>query len=219
MESIGQTLKAARERKRYTLSYAAAQTRVKLQFLELMERDDFSRMPAPAYAKGFLRMYAEFLGLDPQPLVQQYVEVHVGQRPPRLQSASNAPVQPVAPPAANPRRAVEPAAEPAVAEPAVEPAPPAPRAPRLPRITFKRPDFTRIKIALANWPWRTTVVVAVSVVVLVLMANGLARWARRADSAPAASRPAVFKKGVPATLQDVPEPYLPLPAEPTETTR
>ena len=73
MESLGQTLKAARERKRITLSYAAAQTRIKMQFLELMERDDFSRMPAPAYAKGFLRMYAEYLGLEAQPLVQQYL--------------------------------------------------------------------------------------------------------------------------------------------------
>lgn len=216
MESIGQTLKAARERKRYTLSYAAAQTRVKLQFLELMERDDFSRMPAPAYAKGFLRMYAEFLGLDPQPLVQQYVDVHVGQRPPRLQSASNAPPRPATPP---PRRAPE-AAPPADAdEPAVVPSPDAPAAPRKPRITVKWPDFTRVKTALAHWPWRMTMIVAVSVVALVLLANGLARWARRAESVPAASRPAVFKKGVPATLQDVPEPYLPLPVETTENAR
>ncbi len=215
MESLGQTLKAARERKRITLSYAAAQTRIKMQFLELMERDDFSRMPAPAYAKGFLRMYAEFLGLDPQPLVQQYVEVHVGQRPPRLQSASNAPPRPATPPAPAPRRAPEPAPSAVEDEPAVT----TPPTPRKPWITFKRPDVTRIKTALANWPWRMTVIVAASVVALVLLANGLARWARRADSAPAVSRPAVFKKGVPATLQDVPEPYLPLPAEPTEKPR
>ena len=64
-----------------------------------------------------------------------------------------------------------------------------------------------------------TMIVAVSVVALVLLANGLARWARRAESVPAASRPAVFKKGVPATLQDVPEPYLPLPVETTENAR
>ena len=30
-----------------------------------MERDDFSRMAAPIYAKGFIRLYAEYLGLDP----------------------------------------------------------------------------------------------------------------------------------------------------------
>jgi len=77
METLGQKLRAAREKKRLTLSKAAAATRIKIQNLEMMEADDFSKMPAPTYAKGFIRIYANFLGLDPAPLVQEYVDVHL----------------------------------------------------------------------------------------------------------------------------------------------
>lgn len=77
METLGQKLRAAREKKRVTLSKAAASTRIKIQNLEMMENDDFTRMPAPTYAKGFIRIYANFLGLDPAPLVQEYVDQHL----------------------------------------------------------------------------------------------------------------------------------------------
>lgn len=229
MESIGQTLKSARERKRASLSYVAAQTRIKLQYLELMERDEFARMPAPAYAKGFLRMYADFLGLNAPLLVQQYLDVHVGQRTPRMSSTFSVPERPAAPvttrtprrepaPSAAPR--VEPQPAPALIAAEPEPAaPPNPRAPRKPWLVFKRQDFNRLKKALADWPWRLIVSVVAVVVAVVMLANGLARWVRRAESAPAASPSMTLKKGVPAVLQEVPEPYLSLPAETTENTR
>ena len=76
MATLGQQLKAAREKKRMTLSQTALKTRIKVQHLEAMERDDFARMPAPAYARGFLRLYAEYLGLDPAPLLAEYNELH-----------------------------------------------------------------------------------------------------------------------------------------------
>jgi len=86
VETLGQTLKAAREKKRLTLSEAALKTRIKVQHLEAIERDDFGGMPAPAYAKGFIRMYAEFLGLDSVPMIQEYQDKHLGQaRQPSLQ--------------------------------------------------------------------------------------------------------------------------------------
>ncbi|HEY8241341.1 MAG TPA: helix-turn-helix domain-containing protein, partial [Kiritimatiellia bacterium] len=72
MESIGQRFKTARERKRVSLSQAAAKTRIKVQVLEAMEQDDFSKIPAPTYARGFIRMYSEFLGLESGPLVQEF---------------------------------------------------------------------------------------------------------------------------------------------------
>jgi cytoskeletal protein RodZ len=72
MESIGQRFKTARERKRVSLSQAAAKTRIKVQVLEAMEQDDFSKIPALTYSRGFIRMYAEFLGLEGGPLVQEF---------------------------------------------------------------------------------------------------------------------------------------------------
>ena len=76
MESIGQQLKAARERKGVTASQAAAATHMKVQHVEALERDDYSRLSVPTYAKGFLKIYAEYLGLDPVPLLRDYTLHH-----------------------------------------------------------------------------------------------------------------------------------------------
>lgn len=233
MESLGQTLKSTRERKRISLSYAAAQTRIKLQYLELMEQDDFARMPAPAYAKGFLRMYATFLGLEPQPLVQRYLNEYAGPRAPGLtQPAPAAPIpKPV--PRSKPREAVAapgpvvPASAPVVVgdetvdDGAGEPVPvgTGPQSPHKVRIPFKKPDFTKLKNAVIDLPWRHIIVVFSVVVLVVLMANGLARCARREADQPMANRPVVLKKGVPATIQEPAEPYLAVPAEPAENKR
>lgn len=77
METMGQKFRAAREKKRIPISRAAALTHVKVQHLEMMENDDFTKMPAPTYAKGFIRIYSGFLGLDPAPLIQEYIDVHL----------------------------------------------------------------------------------------------------------------------------------------------
>ena len=49
---------------------------MKVQIVEALERDDFSRMAAPIYVKGFIKIYAGHLGLDPQPLIDDYLERH-----------------------------------------------------------------------------------------------------------------------------------------------
>ncbi len=230
MDSMGQRFKAAREKKRMPLSQAAAQTRIKLQYLELMEQDDFSRMPAPAYAKGFIRMYATFLNLDPVPLVQEYMDQHVGRK--AKPAAAPGPTKPKAnlpwlikktspsAPAAPPTEPAEAAAE---EEPEIRPVRvPAPaasaaRAPAKPkRPPFKKPDFAALRRALAAWPWRSIGTVALVVMMVVGLVNGLVRCARRADSPPALSRSVEFKRGVPAVLMEPPEPYLAVPAEPVE---
>lgn len=72
----GAALKAAREGKGVTPAEAAEATRIKVQIIEAIERDDFSRIAAPTYAKGFIRLYAEFLGLDPEPLLNAYADHH-----------------------------------------------------------------------------------------------------------------------------------------------
>jgi cytoskeletal protein RodZ len=79
MDSIGQQLKAARERKGVTASQAAAATHMKVQHIEALEHDDYSRMTVPTYAKGFLKLYAEYLGLEPAPLLREYMARYIGQ--------------------------------------------------------------------------------------------------------------------------------------------
>jgi transcriptional regulator with XRE-family HTH domain len=76
MQTLGQKLKAKRAEKKITTSEAARLTRIKIQHIEALEQDDFSSIAAPAYAKGFLRIYCELLGLDPAPLIEEYMEKH-----------------------------------------------------------------------------------------------------------------------------------------------
>jgi cytoskeletal protein RodZ len=76
MSSLGATLSAAREARGVSHSEAAAATNIKVQHIEAIEQNDFSGFAAPAYAKGFIRIYAEYLGLDSAPLVKQYLDAH-----------------------------------------------------------------------------------------------------------------------------------------------
>jgi hypothetical protein len=47
-------------------------TRIRANYLEALEAEDFDALGSEVYAKGFLRSYALFLGLDPVPLVDAY---------------------------------------------------------------------------------------------------------------------------------------------------
>lgn len=70
-ETIGQRLKRAREYNHLTLEKAAGATRIRLQYLQALEADDFSAMPSPVQARGFLRNYADYLGLDLEQMVSE----------------------------------------------------------------------------------------------------------------------------------------------------
>lgn len=74
MESIGDILRAAREEKKIPIVQVARDTKVSERYIAAMEANEFSSLPALAYAKGFLRLYAEYLDLDPKPLVDQLLQ-------------------------------------------------------------------------------------------------------------------------------------------------
>jgi len=69
---IGSSLREARERQKLELSRIERDTRIRPKFLQALEDEQFDRLPAPAYAKGFLRTYADYLGLDAQRFVDEY---------------------------------------------------------------------------------------------------------------------------------------------------
>jgi cytoskeleton protein RodZ len=71
MPSIGEQLKLARETRKLTLKQVVQATRIRAHYLEAMEMDDFLVMPSAAQARGFLRSYAEFLGLDAEELINR----------------------------------------------------------------------------------------------------------------------------------------------------
>lgn len=72
MEPIGQTLREARERKGVTLQEAREALRIHAAHLDALEAEEFEKLPAPAYGRAFLRQYAAYLELDPEPLVAAY---------------------------------------------------------------------------------------------------------------------------------------------------
>jgi cytoskeleton protein RodZ len=69
MVEIGTTLQDARTRKGLALPEAAEATRIRIKFLAALEGERFDQLPADVYARGFLRTYAEYLGLDGDILV------------------------------------------------------------------------------------------------------------------------------------------------------
>jgi cytoskeletal protein RodZ len=89
--TIGETLRSAREAQGKTIEEASAATRVKPSYLEALEAERFDELGGNVYAKGFIRSYAGYLGLDPAPLLQQYraqerPETPVFERAPRALS-------------------------------------------------------------------------------------------------------------------------------------
>jgi cytoskeleton protein RodZ len=61
---IGATLREARKRRKVELSEVEAATKIRRAYLRAIEADDWDALPGDAYARGFVRTYAGFLGLD-----------------------------------------------------------------------------------------------------------------------------------------------------------
>ncbi len=74
---LGETLRRARTAKGVTFEDAERVTRIPRKYLEALELENFSILPAPVYARGFLRSYAGYLGLDPNQLLPFFPVGHV----------------------------------------------------------------------------------------------------------------------------------------------
>ena len=72
MFDIGSSLRDARLRQHLDFPELEARTKVRPKYLRALEDERFDILPAPTYVKGFLRTYADALGLDPQPFVDEY---------------------------------------------------------------------------------------------------------------------------------------------------
>jgi hypothetical protein len=69
---IGSSLRDARQRKNLELAEVERATHIRSKYLSALEDERFDALPGPAYAKGFLRTYAEYLGLDGQRFIDEY---------------------------------------------------------------------------------------------------------------------------------------------------
>ncbi len=64
MSDFGSTFKTARESKGLTLDQIARETRIGTRFLEAIENEEFHLLPGGIFSRGFVRSYADRLGLD-----------------------------------------------------------------------------------------------------------------------------------------------------------
>jgi cytoskeletal protein RodZ len=72
VHTIGTKLRETREAQGIRIEEAANVTRIGKNYLIAMEDEAFDRLPSPAYVKGFLRVYAGFLGLSGDEIVALY---------------------------------------------------------------------------------------------------------------------------------------------------
>jgi cytoskeleton protein RodZ len=68
-EGTGQKLRQTRQAQSLTLEEIAQETHMRVRYLRALEEGDYEAIPSMAQARGFLRSYAEFLHLDPEPLL------------------------------------------------------------------------------------------------------------------------------------------------------
>jgi hypothetical protein len=69
---IGDTLFEARTRRAVDLDEVHAVTGIRSRYLRAIEEEDWDALPEEFYTRSFIRKYAQFLGLDPEPLVEEY---------------------------------------------------------------------------------------------------------------------------------------------------
>ncbi|PDW03019.1 helix-turn-helix domain-containing protein [Candidatus Viridilinea mediisalina] len=72
MSDLGTRLREARERQGLSLTQVALDTRILQQSLVALEEGAFQRLPGDVVIRGFIRNYAQYLGLNPDEMVELY---------------------------------------------------------------------------------------------------------------------------------------------------
>jgi transcriptional regulator with XRE-family HTH domain len=75
-ESFGARLCQRREQQQIALATIAEQTKINLSLLEGLERDDVSHWPAGIFRRAFVRSYAHAIGLEPDVVVREFLELY-----------------------------------------------------------------------------------------------------------------------------------------------
>ena len=78
---LGERLKAARKERGVALDEVQAATKIHRRYLEALERQDWSAFPGAVFARGYLRTYSEYLGLEPERMLKAYAREHAAANP------------------------------------------------------------------------------------------------------------------------------------------
>ena len=200
MIEFGKTLREAREAAGLTVAQLADKTHMPPSRIEQLEAEDFSRIPAAIYGRGFVRLYCEAVGLDPRPLSAEFTDIFNGRRepeirerpaapsatpspePPVMRDASSASVGRDVPGAPQEPEPNEPVEGDLFAEPARASAAAPAAAPSLSR--YAAPVRETARRSLPPFVWRFAVLGAVAVVVLWLAFLGVRALYRATGGTP-----------------------------------
>ena len=115
MGTLGKFLRDTRESEGIDLRDAAQQTRISIQYLKALEKEDFSKLPGAVFVRGFLKSYGKFLRLDEAEVMRRYAETQ--QTPPPASGAvAQAPAPQPVPVSVSTPQAVEEEVEPSHSE-------------------------------------------------------------------------------------------------------
>jgi cytoskeletal protein RodZ len=73
MSSFGDELRRERELRRISLREIAEATKINVRYLDALERNDFEHLPGGVFNRGFVRAYSQYIGVDPEDMVNAYL--------------------------------------------------------------------------------------------------------------------------------------------------
>lgn len=76
MNKMENNLKKIREKKKLSLARVSKETKIHPEVLKALEEGEFDKIPNQVYVKSFIKKYASYLGLEPQPIIENYKSVH-----------------------------------------------------------------------------------------------------------------------------------------------
>jgi len=74
LPTFGEQLREAREKRGISLGEVSNSTKISERYLGALEGADLASLPGPVFNRGYVRTYATFLGLDPEPIVRSFAE-------------------------------------------------------------------------------------------------------------------------------------------------
>lgn len=96
---IGERLRNAREARGLTLAATETLTHIRALYLQALEDEQFDRLPATVYARGYLRTYAAAVSLDPDELMEAYPAAFSAPAQPLVPAfPAEVPIRPAVPP-------------------------------------------------------------------------------------------------------------------------
>lgn len=68
-KTVGEILKEQRLEANLSLQDLAKESRIRVEYLEALEKNDFAKLPAATFVKGYIKIYSRILGFDFQPII------------------------------------------------------------------------------------------------------------------------------------------------------